>query len=1025
MKRCLAMLSMVLTLNVCLAAQWNSISLAAIYGDVKKVDYLLKYHNLPVDFQNKYGETLLMIAAQRGRHNVIEYLLDRGADINRKNNAGNTPLMYAVRETRTDRINTCIFLVNKGADIGITDNKDKSALDYAYEYERFTIVNFLLSKGAKDNMDRQNRNGWTKLMIAAEKGNLNEISDLIARGASVNFQNIRGYTPLMIAASNGQFEACKLLLEKGAGILRFKDQNGNTALNYGAKYKNISALFNRYTNMHLAALNNDVEMLKKAVSENGFDVNKKFKGEDLTPLYVAVLKNSTDAVKYLLTIHGIDADCPANGMTPLMVAANNGNLKICTALINANAKINMQGKGGLTALMLAALKNHLQICKLLIEKGADPEIKDDKGHTALQFTDNAEIKALFQVSDIWFTAEYGTAQALQKAFEKSGHNVDAVKNDWTALMFAVQGDNADTVNYLINKGANVNFKTSNGITPLMIAAGNKAERSCKLLIGKGVEIDEPDKDGCTALYYAALRKHLSLVNILLAADADPNFENNRAQTALHAAVAADSKEIIDTLIKAGTDISRHNSSVIAIAFVSGSPDTITHLMEKYKLKHNDTAKCINTVYERMKKEDSNIWTAFLIRNKFPVDWEKILLVAIDKNDIENIKKILPKIKFNSYADKKKVNFLSYYLYKTAKPDIQTIKLFTDAGCHIFYPSERKGPDIPLFGIHAEVVNSSPIGLAIEKNDFALANILLEAKKYCFADEVDWFKVYLENTASGCKDIKKKNKILRLARKLKNIAPEKTDKKQPLLVADDLYAKANAADPDLKTIGQEIAEAMDPTAAFAAAMSKAKGNHTTEKYIQSLILYDLAAALGHKKAAERGNEIRNNHKLFYSDILYARNAAVDKLKEAKMEDKISVLSETVPLPETNTQKIEIMKKCFISNYSSSKSIYKAVKYALPLDFKFFVWSSKGINIYEASGRVHPGKKYPYQGQMCPVDTSKPVVITFIEKEKGIPNMVAFKLFVDVPFLGSVPVYYSSMNGQQNTNIEDQFFKFIYY
>ena len=56
------------------------------------------------------------------------------------------------------------------------------------------------------------------LITAASKGHIEEITDLLKRGADVNATNRAGMTPLMMAASRGHLEAVKLLLEKGADV---------------------------------------------------------------------------------------------------------------------------------------------------------------------------------------------------------------------------------------------------------------------------------------------------------------------------------------------------------------------------------------------------------------------------------------------------------------------------------------------------------------------------------------------------------------------------------------------------------------------------------------------------------------------------------------------------------------------------------------------------------------------------------------------------------------------------------------
>ncbi len=86
-----------------------------------------------------------------------------------------------------------------------------------------------------------------------------------------------------------------------------------------------------------------------------------------------------------------------DGETPLMRAAERGNLKAVDVLLKAGAKVNMQDKDGKTALMEAADDGHNAVVQRLIEAGADINAKDEDGETALykaqdeRHTDTANI----------------------------------------------------------------------------------------------------------------------------------------------------------------------------------------------------------------------------------------------------------------------------------------------------------------------------------------------------------------------------------------------------------------------------------------------------------------------------------------------------------------------------------------------------------------------------------------------------------------------------------------------------------
>ena len=83
-------------------------------------------------------------------------------------------------------------------------------------------------------LEPRNKNGNTELMIAATRGNLDEVRNLLNRGALVNTRNNFGSTALMGAAAGGYDEIVQSLVAKNART-DIKTRNGSTALMFAAK----------------------------------------------------------------------------------------------------------------------------------------------------------------------------------------------------------------------------------------------------------------------------------------------------------------------------------------------------------------------------------------------------------------------------------------------------------------------------------------------------------------------------------------------------------------------------------------------------------------------------------------------------------------------------------------------------------------------------------------------------------------------------------------------------------------------
>jgi hypothetical protein len=94
------------------------------------------------------------------------------------------------------------------------DAHGRPALLAAILNNRGPVVRLLLDRGA--NVNEADGDGFTPLMISANKGDLSLCTELIERGANVNSQSRFGTTPLIFAAQNGYSKIVDLLLAAGA-----------------------------------------------------------------------------------------------------------------------------------------------------------------------------------------------------------------------------------------------------------------------------------------------------------------------------------------------------------------------------------------------------------------------------------------------------------------------------------------------------------------------------------------------------------------------------------------------------------------------------------------------------------------------------------------------------------------------------------------------------------------------------------------------------------------------------------------
>jgi ankyrin repeat protein len=178
------------------------------------------------------GRTVLIAAAARGDLEVVNLLVQGGADVNVKDNTGYTALLHAI-EARYDQVEE-ILLNHPKLDPSARGLNGITALASYVWRERKDAVRKLLERGA--DVNAQDNDGDAPLHGAAQNGNVEILDLLLAKGANPNLKNKQGGTPLMWAAVFGQESAAQRLLEGGADPA-LKDNEGKTARDWAIKNK--------------------------------------------------------------------------------------------------------------------------------------------------------------------------------------------------------------------------------------------------------------------------------------------------------------------------------------------------------------------------------------------------------------------------------------------------------------------------------------------------------------------------------------------------------------------------------------------------------------------------------------------------------------------------------------------------------------------------------------------------------------------------------------------------------------------
>jgi len=429
-------------------------------------------------------------------------------------------------------------LLAKNANVNLRDNNGQTPLHYAAGAGHRHVVEFLITRGA--DVNAMDKNGETPLYYAGDAGWKNVAELLIAQGADVNARNPGGETPLHSAAWCGHADVAKLLIAKGADVMA-KDQYDHVPLHAAAEtgLVEVAELLiakgndpdakDKWTQspMRYAIKNGQTRMVEVLI-DNGADVNFKDKW-GYSPLHWAVWskdsKDNKDIIRLLIN-KGTDVNVmPKDDSPPLHFAVWwNKDVESAKLLVNNGAKFNLKGVYGVTAFQWAVNYGNRELVDFFIEKGA-------------------------KVSDFHFAAWRGDLTSVRRFLEQ-GTDVN-IKDDqfnWTPLHWATFTAQRDIAEFLIAKGANVNA----GV--LYHAAVHGHREMAELLLSKGAEVNAKYSGGTTPLHHAARKGHREVVALLIASGADVNAKYPDGRTSLHLAVEKGYKEVVELLIANGADI---------------------------------------------------------------------------------------------------------------------------------------------------------------------------------------------------------------------------------------------------------------------------------------------------------------------------------------------------------------------------------------------------------------------------------------------------------------------------------------
>lgn len=278
--------------------------------------------------------------------------------------------------------------INQPVVLALTSPKHALSIVYNPIVDSWRVINSMTMPSNKKELNEQTVYGDLELKNSLADGLLDETGFSILRTRVYAAKN--DCAPLKAIVHQWKQEI-KPILEPSLEKATFKDQMDNTWLSELAAsedIKTLKSLLQKGANVNEIVQDNKLSVLQVAVYTNrikavkflltlpGININHEQVDKD-TALGIACVRDYTKIVRLLLKSKTIQINTLNNQkLSPLLFAAIQGNTRIVNLLLkDARTNVDLQGLNEATALYTAAHGGHCEVVKSLLKAGADASLK--------------------------------------------------------------------------------------------------------------------------------------------------------------------------------------------------------------------------------------------------------------------------------------------------------------------------------------------------------------------------------------------------------------------------------------------------------------------------------------------------------------------------------------------------------------------------------------------------------------------------------------------------------------------------
>jgi ankyrin repeat protein len=510
---------------------------AVVEGQLPRIRNFLRI-GVDLDEKNQYGLTALHCAILGGHEDVVEPLVEAGADVNACSDHFGTPLCLAAlkgmhatvslllryrakADTRTKLLGTalhcCVLAVGENKDIAIA------------------LIAAQASLSAQVTIDTR----WLSVVCSYD----GDPRCQMALPAKLEGCTLFDVTPAFLAVRFRHGDMLELLLpshlDQVSRIQFFASQNQN--------------------------LPSHGSLLMRKMLAGRYESIMTPPGHTLLSSCATI--GDIESVR-LLIAKGATPQSSDKDVTPLICAATHGSTEMTTLLLDSGASINRCNVSygpGATALHWAAAGGNNEVVRILCERGADIEKRDSKKRTSLACAMRGFAKVCV-IREVW----PAVAVLIDDGADLEPRDEDGL----TPLLALLKASTIDftLLENLVEAGADTRALTSDGVSVLWLCMSRSAPGLLCSTVGRGLGIDadtlerlrahadrlrrEGWKDRIYELVYSSACDGLGGLRPLYHMGANLNAQNSAGWTAMHFAAAYGDVATIDRLVAAGFSLAQ-------------------------------------------------------------------------------------------------------------------------------------------------------------------------------------------------------------------------------------------------------------------------------------------------------------------------------------------------------------------------------------------------------------------------------------------------------------------------------------